>query len=168
MCVYKGEAETESWVIYIYTRCLILSDLCEPSLSSHTCTLDVLHTSSSPRGGTAMASRCPSIFRERTSTGRLPSVAPGPLPIAHARRTSLAINPTHQRDQPTAAWARTRETRTCNPMHSMGDLRRRRLVLAHLPGRGAPPLLQTSAGSGSSSSRGGKGSSPLPSALPRP
>lgn len=27
MCVYKGEVETKSSVIYIYTRCLMLLDL---------------------------------------------------------------------------------------------------------------------------------------------
>lgn len=65
------------------------------SLSSYMCTLKVLYIYSSVCAGSAMASRCSSIFRERTLTGDLPNVHKGHCPSLMLS-TFLAINRTHK------------------------------------------------------------------------
>lgn len=118
-CVYKGrDQELGDLQLYTVSHTLRSMWALGGSLSSYMCTLNVLYIHSSLYGGTAMASRCPSIFREHTLTGELPSLHEGRCPSLMLT-TFLAINLTHKWDQTTATCTKIGEeatrTCTCNP-----------------------------------------------------
>lgn len=103
MCLQRRGRDQELGDLHLYTVSHTLRSMLAlgGSLSPYMCTLNVLYIQSSLSGGTAMASRCPSIFRERTLTGELPSVHEGRCPSLMLP-TFLAINLTHKWDQTTA------------------------------------------------------------------
>lgn len=111
MCLQRRGRDQELGDLHLYTVSHTLRSMWAlgGTLSSYMCTLKVLYIYSSLCGGTAMASRCPSIFRERTLTGELPSVHEGRCPSLMLT-TFLAINLTHKWDLTTATCPKLRRT----------------------------------------------------------
>lgn len=114
VCLKRRGRAQELGDLHLYTVSHTLRSMLVLGGSSM-CTLNLLYIQCSLSGGTAMASRCPSIFREHTLTGELPSVHQGCCPSLMLT-TFLAINLTHKWNQTTA---------TCTKL-------RRRLVNLHV------------------------------------